>query len=212
MSKIKNILVFDFETEGLNLITSRPWSLAYTFGPINKTPKTKKDLWIKWDDLRISAEAARVTGFSKKEYDKRALPPKTVFWEFSKLAGRDDTLVVGQNILNFDVFIYKVFAREIGEPFSYDFFARCFDIRAFALADLQNIELPKDVEIAGDDGECVAWQMSVISKRKKGLRSSTSALLKHYGIRFDESKLHDALYDTLMTQKIFNKLWYKYAV
>ena len=65
-------LVFDTETEGLNLINSRPWQVAWIVTQGDKVLE-EHDVYVGWDDLEVSKDAARVTGFSKQDYERRAI-------------------------------------------------------------------------------------------------------------------------------------------
>ena len=82
-------IVFDTETEGLNLITSKPWQVAWIECEGKKVVK-KHNRFIKWDNLNVSPEAARVTGFDRDHYESVAEDPKTVWKDFQKVlyAGR----------------------------------------------------------------------------------------------------------------------------
>ena len=64
-------VVFDTETEGLNLITSKPWQIAWIECEGKKVVK-KHNRFIKWDNLNVSPEAARVTGFNRNHYESVA--------------------------------------------------------------------------------------------------------------------------------------------
>ena len=70
-NKKQRYVVFDTETEGLNLVTSRPWQVAWMVVEGDKIIE-KNDLFIEWPDLQVSEGAARVTGFTEKEYNKNA--------------------------------------------------------------------------------------------------------------------------------------------
>ena len=82
-NKKQRYVVFDTETEGLNLITSRPWQVAWMVVEGDSVIE-KNDLFIEWPDLEVSEGAAKITGFTEKEYNKRCEPPKQVWDKFSK--------------------------------------------------------------------------------------------------------------------------------
>ena len=56
-------VIFDTETEGLNLVTSKPWQLAWIEAEGKKITK-KQNRFLMWEDLNVSEDAARVTGFN----------------------------------------------------------------------------------------------------------------------------------------------------
>ena len=70
--KRQKYLVFDTETEGLNLVDSRPWQIAWIVAQGGKIIQ-KHDIYVRWDDLNVSKDAARVTGFSKDIYERTAI-------------------------------------------------------------------------------------------------------------------------------------------
>ena len=77
-------IVFDTETEGLNLITSKPWQIAWIECEGKKVIK-KHNRFIKWDDLNVSPDAARVTGFDRDYYESVAEDPMVVWKDFEKI-------------------------------------------------------------------------------------------------------------------------------
>ena len=74
-------VIFDTETEGLNLVTSKPWQLAWIEAEGKKITK-KQNRFLMWDDLNVSEDAAKITGFDKKDYLSKAEHPAVVFKEF----------------------------------------------------------------------------------------------------------------------------------
>ena len=69
-------VLFDFETCGLNLgsLRNKPWQLAFITIE-NQRVKDKADYWLRWDDIEVSEGAAKVTGWTQKKYDDRAVDP-----------------------------------------------------------------------------------------------------------------------------------------
>ena len=100
-------IIFDTETEGLNLVSSKPWQLAWIEATGKKITK-KQNRFLKWDEINVSEEAAKITGFNKKDYLSKAEDPTTVFKEFMDLISQDDVIVVGQNILGYDLYMLGV--------------------------------------------------------------------------------------------------------
>ena len=68
-NKDQRYVIFDTETEGLNLIKSRPWQVAWIIAQGDKII-SRNDRFIHWPNLNVSEGAAKVTGFSMKEYKK----------------------------------------------------------------------------------------------------------------------------------------------
>ena len=193
-------VIFDTETEGLNLVSSKPWQLAWIEATGKKIVK-KQNRFLMWEDLKVSDDAARITGFDKKEYLSVAEDPSTVFKEFMDLISQDDVIVVGQNILGYDLYMLGVIARNLNIKVDYSFAKRCFDTKAIAAALAKDNKTP-------DKDDFIAWQLRYLNYRERGLKTNQKFLLQHYDIDFDEEKLHDALYDIEKNFEIFQKqLW-----
>lgn len=193
-------VIFDTETEGLNLVTSKPWQLAWIEAEGKKITK-KQNRFLMWNDLHVSEDAAKITGFDKKDYLSKAEDPSVVFKEFMSLISQDDVIVVGQNILGYDLYMLGVIARNLNVKINYSFAKRCFDTKAIATAIAKDSKNP-------DKEDFLAWQLRYLNYRERGLKTNQKFLLQHYDIDFDEKKLHDALYDIEKNFEIFQKqLW-----
>ena len=193
-------VIFDTETEGLNLVTSKPWQLAWIEATGKKIVK-KQNRFLKWDDLNVSEDAAKVTGFDKKDYESKAEDPAVVFKEFMDLISQDDVIVVGQNILGYDLYMLGVIARNLNIIMDYSFINNCFDTKAIATALAKGNKTP-------DKDDFIGWQIKWLHYRERGLKTNQKFLLQHYEIDFNEAKLHDALYDIEKNFEIFQKqLW-----
>lgn len=192
-------IIFDTETEGLNLVKSKPWQAAWIVAQGNKIIK-KYDKLIYWDDLNVSKDAARITGFSQSYYEKNAEDPKKVWDEFSKYLYDDSYKIVGQNLLGFDVYMIDVWRKLIGEPLHQDYINRIIDTKAIATAIAKESPVPNH--------DFIYWQYRWLNHRERGLKTSQLTLLKKYEIDFDPKRLHDALYDIEMNFEIFHKQLY----
>ena len=193
-------VIFDTETEGLNLVTSKPWQLAWIEAE-GKQIKKKQNRFLMWEDLNVSEDAARVTGFDYKSYLKQAEDPAIVYKEFIDLINQDDVIVVGQNLLGYDIYILGVIARQLGLKIDYSFVNRIFDTKAIATALAKGNKTP-------DNDDFASWQIKWLNYRERGLKSNQKYLLEYYDIDFDPKKLHDALYDIEKNFEIFLKqIW-----
>ena len=167
-------VIFDTETEGLNLVSSKPWQLAWIEATGKKIVK-KQNRFLMWEDLKVSDDAARITGFDKKEYLSVAEDPSTVFKEFMDLISQDDVIVVGQNILGYDLYMLGVIARNLNIKVDYSFAKRCFDTKAIAAALAKDNKTP-------DKDDFIAWQLRYLNYRERGLKTNQKFLLQHYDI------------------------------
>ena len=193
-------VIFDTETEGLNLVTSKPWQLAWIEAE-GKQIKKKQNRFLMWEDLNVSEDAARVTGFDYKSYVKQAEDPAIVYKEFIDLINQDDVIIIGQNLLGYDIYILGVIARQLGLKIDYSFVNRIFDTKAIATALAKGNKTP-------DNDDFASWQSKWLNYRERGLKSNQKYLLEYYDIDFDPKKLHDALYDIEKNFEIFLKqIW-----
>jgi len=194
--KQQKYIIFDTETEGLNLVHSKPWQIAWIVAQGDNIIE-KFDIYIKWDNLKVSEGAAKVTGFSNEYYKRNAIDAKEAFNKFSKYLYDPQYKLIGQNVLGFDVYMINIWRKLIGLKTDYSFIDRIIDTRCLAMAIAKQIPVKKD--------DLISWQYRLLNHRDKSVKASQLALLKKYSIDFDEKKLHDALYDVEMTYKIFKK-------
>ena len=195
-NKKQKYLVFDTETEGLNLVSSKPWQIAWLVAEGDRII-SKHDLYIDWPDLNVSPDAARVTGFSQASYRKKCKPPEEVWGLFAKDFYDPNTLLVGQNVLGFDVYMLNVWRHLMRQKVDYDYVSRIIDTRALATA------IAKQIPV--DNEDFISWQYRLVNYKERGLKTSQGFLLKKYNIPHDAKRLHDALYDIEMNFKIFRK-------
>lgn len=195
-------IIFDFETCNLNLasLDNKPWQLGFLLAQ-GKNILNKFNFLIRWDDLRISNEARKITGFNDIIYKNKAVDPDLVLKEFEKYLYDEDYLIIGHNILGFDIYIHNILRKNLNKKSNYSYLNRCIDTLSLAKA------IKKDIKPdSGQDFLC--WQYKLNSFFEKRMGCSIQALCKKYDIEFDVNMLHDALYDIELNFKIFNKqLW-----
>ncbi len=195
--KKQKYIVFDFETEGLNLRYSRPWQLGFIVTEGNKILK-RYDFHIDVPDLDISPEAKKITGFKQPTHDKKKKNPAQVLEFFDNYLYNQDYLLIGHNVIGFDVYIHNILRKMCGEKTDYSYMNRIIDTNCIAKAYKLGLKQP--------DGNLTFWQCKLNNYIQRGLKTRQQTLLKEFDIEFDPDKLHDAIYDVEMTLKIFNKL------
>ena len=195
-NKKQRYIVFDTETEGLNLVTSRPWQVAWLVVEGDEII-ARNDMFVHWPNLNVSEGSAKVTGFSLKEYNKKSMPPNIVWEKFSEDLYDENNLIVGQNLLGFDVYMVNIWRKLMGRNADYSFVPRIIDTKSLATAIAKQIPVDKD--------DFIGWQYRLLNYRERGLKTSQATLLKKYNIDHDPKRLHDALYDIEMNFKIFRK-------
>lgn len=197
--KDKRIILFDTETEGLNLRNSRPWQLAWVEMKNGKVIN-KEMHYLAWDNLNVSKEAAAVTGFNRRTYDAKKEDPRDVIEKFWNLLYETDTVIAGQNILGFDIFILNIARKEIGFLEDYSFLYKCIDTVPLSRAYLLGFKHSKNETM-------LEFCYKLLNhKPKNRISVKLSNMLDKFGIKYKEDKLHDALVDTEMTGQLFIRL------
>jgi len=190
-------IVFDTETEGLNLHSSRPWQLAWIVCEGNKV-KERHDRYIHFSDLDVPDLVQKLTGFTWDEYNEKKESPKKVWADFKKYLYDPQYKIVGQNLLGFDVYMIAELQRILGEKPDYSYLKRIYDTRALGKAYREELDKPK--------GDFLSWQYKIIHDRTLKAKVSQNQLLKYFGIEFEESKLHNAMYDIEKCFEVFTAL------
>lgn len=194
--KKQKYLVLDTETEGLNLIKSRPYQVSWIIAQGDDILE-KNDRYIWWDDLQMSEGAARVTKFDYRYYKSKAEDPEVVWADFSKELYNSDYKIVGQNLLGFDVYMINVWRRLMGLGSDHSYVDRIIDTLSLARAIAK--------EDKPDFDNFICWQYGWNNFFQRGLRTGQATLLKKYNIPHDKDRLHNALYDIEMNFKVFRK-------
>jgi DNA polymerase III alpha subunit (gram-positive type) len=187
-------IVFDTETEGLNLFSSRPWQLAWIVCQGNRVIE-KHDEYISYPDLKLNDTVIKLTGFNFDYYNKKKKNPKEVWEKFKSYLYNDDYIIVGQNILGFDVYMIAILQRLLGEKPDYSYLNRIYDTRCLGKAFREKLDKPKC--------DFLSWQYKIMHDRSLKSKVSQIQQLKFFGIEFDENKLHEAVYDCEMCFKVF---------
>ena len=132
-----------------------------------KVKKLSKNIiaFIKWDDLNVSPDAARVTGFDRDYYESVAEDPMVVWKDFEK-ALYGNNIVLGHNILGYDIYILGVWLRKMGIRISYEnFIGELLDTNILAKAIAKGDKNPGN--------ELLAWQMRYLHFRERGLKNKS---------------------------------------
>jgi len=194
-----DLLIFDYETCNLNLglTDNKPWQLAFIVIE-GGTVKEKCDYRLKWDDLSVSPEAAKITGFNQEKHDKLAVDPKKALDHFEKYLYNDKFIKVGHNILGFDVYIHSLHRTLLKLSPDYSYINNCIDTACLAKS------IKK--EIPFKNGDRLGWQYKLNGIIERGLRVNLQQCCKDYSIDFDPKLLHDALYDIEKNYEVFKKM------
>lgn len=198
--KDQKYIIFDFETCNLNLasLDNKPWQLAFLVAQGNKILE-KHDYYIDWEELNISAEAAKITGFSRSKYDKNKKNPEEVLSHFESYLYDKDYINLGHNIFGFDIYIHNIFRKNLGLKSDYSYIKRSIDTLSLAKSIEKNIEYRNNEHLS-------IFQFKLNSYRHRGTSLALSSCCKRYDVDFDPSKLHDALYDITKNFDVFKKM------
>jgi len=199
-NKKQKYLVFDFETCGLNLgsLRNKPWQLAFITIEEGRIQE-KMDYWLKWDDIKVSKGAAKVTGWTLEKYAARAIDPVEPLACFEKYLYDDSYLKVGHNILGFDIYMHGIYRRLLGKKPDYSYLDHLIDTLCLARAINNDIALQKDDNL-------LQWQYKMLSLRRPKGKNKLIDLCRQYDIKFNAKRLHDALYDIEKNHEVFKKL------
>ena len=189
-------LVFDTETEGLNLHSSKTWQLSWIVCQGKNVIETH-DKFIKHKELNIPEVVRKLTGFDWDKYNQKAESLISVWSQFEQYLFDPQYIVVGQNLLGFDVYMISHLQRMLGQEPDYSYLPRIYDTRALGKAYREELDKPKR--------DFLGWQYKIMNDRSLKAKVSQNQLLKFFDIDFEEDKLHDALYDIKMCYEIFLK-------
>ena len=198
--KDQKYVFFDFETCGLNLgsLRNKPWQLAFLVIEGERVID-KADYWLKWEDITVSEGAAKVTGWTAKKYEERAVDPTAPLNHFEKYLYDETYIKAGHNILGFDVYMHGLCRRLLNQRVDYSYLPSLVDTLCLSRA------INNDIELQPSDN-LLHWQYKMISMRRAKGRNRLIDLCKQYDIKFDAKKLHNALYDIEKNYEVFKKL------
>lgn len=209
--KNQKYVVFDYETNGLNLLGQgtkpcgvKPWQLSYIIAEGNDIIETR-DRYIWWDNFEMDERVAKLNHFDFYSYKENAKSPQEVHSEFNQLVYDPEVILVGHNILGFDVYMHSVIQREVGLKIDYSYLSRLIDTLCMARA------IKKDLK-KNEQSDLLSWQYRLLSIRERGLKTKLSDCLDDYDIPHDKQLLHNSLYDVKMNFEVFKKQIWKIEI
>lgn len=191
--------LWDYETEGLNLALARPWQVGYGVWSINDGCHFVKERYIDVKDLKISDDAAKFTRFDRYDYDAKKEDSRMLLDEVESYLYNADYIIVGANIVGYDVMIHSNWRAENGLKPDYSCIDRMFDIVMVN----RGIKINNKLTSQADMG---TYMISMVSQRSRKIKASVEAACKEFGIEYDKSKAHGAGYDLGLTWEIFKVL------
>jgi DNA polymerase III epsilon subunit-like protein len=201
----KKIVFIDAETASLCLHESHnlPWEIAMLRVQGNKVVDEFCQL-LKWTPpLKVSRDAAKITGYSEDRVNREGKDPRTVADTVNTWLHEAD-YIVGHNILCFDYYIVNALFRHLGIPV-YNFTDKVLDTSLL----LKGIKMS-----APYDGKSslLEYQYKLYHHIQKGLKTNLTLACKEHGIEVDPTKTHHALYDLSINYQLFRKLIFQIEV
>lgn len=197
-------VIFDVETENLNVGMCRPYQIGYRVEE-NKKVLARKDIWIDIPNLKVSEGAARVTGFTYDEWDRRKEPLVSTLDQIEADFFSDpDTIFVAHNGLGLDIYILRNLFLEGGREI--DFKKMILNFRdTLSLSRARYLQLtPPEMGTP----EFARFQYQMLAAHERGMKMKLADMCKEMDIPIDISKTHDALYDVDLTSQLDTKLIY----
>lgn len=204
--KSKTYVFIDCETFNLclNSVYNLPWQIAMIKAVAGKKV-AEKNFYIKWDtDLKIGAEAAKITKYSQKTMDDKGVPPEEAFPTIRDWLDNADW-IIAHNMLGFDLYLIKDYYRLNGLDYKH-LMPKILDTNSLA----RGVKLGTPYK--EDEGSLIEYQYRMTNTRKKGVRTNLTALGKGYDIDHDYDKLHNAIVDLELNLKVWNKLKWQIEV
>lgn len=196
-------LLFDFETEDLNLFSTKPWQYASVKFSNNSNKMEENNIFIKWKGLKVSKGAAIVTRFNPSIVENNGIDPKKALEIINKEFEEAD-YICGHNIISFDVNVYHSYCLRMGvKPL--DIKDKLIDTMSLG----KGYKLDYKPRIGENCQSLVSYQMKInnIIHKKRGF-ATLGGLCKDFDIDYDTKKAHDALYDVKVNAKLLKKmLW-----
>lgn len=194
-------LIWDAETCNLNLgsLDNKPWQFSFVVCDKNKILE-EFNFYPWWDNLKISADAARITHFNHAFYKKNSIEPLQCLKMFESFLYNPEFISVGHNHYNFDFFIHTIFRKNVNLPPDYSYIdSGALDTNCIARAIKLGMKIPRNKM----DRIAMMWSLSGI--RQKGLKTSLGQLLKEENIEFKEEELHSGIVDCRKNFEIFKR-------
>jgi len=198
-NKTDEFVFIDVETFNLclNIENNLPWQISMLKVKGNDIVN-HKDMLVKWEtDLKISADAARITRHDPNKVQKLGISPEEAFEQmYDWLCSAHK--IVGHNIFGFDIYLIRGLCKKFNKPWK-QFVNKIIDTNCIAKG-IKFGELPTK------DENITEYQYRMCNVFRKGVKTSLSALGKEFSISHDYERLHDALVDLELNLKVWNKL------
>ena len=200
-------IICDVESRNLNLHVHNggipncnyPWEVAW-IECSGEFTQNEFQYFVDVPSLNLSPLVRTLTHFNENKYNNLKQPPKFAWNKLKKYLYDEDYLIIGQNILGFDIFLIGILANMVGEKIDWSFIDRIIDTRALGLAHKNGLEKPRN-------GSLIQWQYKILNDPSLKGRVSQTALLKEFNLEsIDEGARHSGIVDVKDTFRIFCEL------
>lgn len=197
------IAFLDLETYNLCLsfLMNRPWQCGILVVENNKITETH-DIIVNWlnecPHLKIKPEVAMMNHYSEERVRREGVKPEEAFKRVWEVLKRVD-LIIMHNGLKFDLYFLKDWAVEMGEDWKF-LMPKIIDTKAIA----QGIKLKIPFNALTDN--FLEYQYRMANDHTRGIKTRLPILAKEFDIPFDETKLHDAIYDLTINKLVWDRL------
>jgi DNA polymerase III epsilon subunit-like protein len=198
-NKTQKYITIDIETESLNLFEkNRPWQMGAVFSQGFDIIKTESH-YITWDDLNVSKGAAITTGFNMLTVQAQGKCQQRMLQWLEEYLYDPEYRILWFNGLNFDTYIHNIWRKENNLSSDYSYLKRSIDVNAFLKAFKLGVKLkPTD--------DLLEFQYRFCDFHRRGFKTNLAQACKDFNIHVDESKFHDATFDTVQTLKVFEAI------
>lgn len=146
-------------------------------------------------------EVQAMNHFDYNYYKARRAAPEPIYDTLLSYLLDPQYIIVGQNLLGFDVYMIRAMAERIGRKIDFSYLQRIWDTRLLAKAWKEKIRPPE-----GDNPlDFLRWQYKLLHNHTK-TKVSQGVLLKELGIPHDPTRLHEAIYDCECSYRLFREV------
>ncbi len=192
-------MIYDSETCNLNLAWrgNLPWQHAFLIATKDQILE-EHNYYVKWPNLKVSKDAARITGFSPEKVARLGRDPKEVCDIIDSYFYNPEYKIVIHNGLNFDIYVHNIHRLEVGKETDYSYVDRLYDSNYLVKGYKHGIQPRRDESL-------LAYQYKLCNVRMRGIKTSIATLCKEYEIKHEDGA-HDAIVDVKMLFQIWKKV------
>ncbi len=194
----RKLCLFDFESSRVNLqMDNLPFQCSFLVVDRQRVHSTS-DYYLNWGPgFKMSKGAAQITRFNQA-WITNGHDPEFVLDAFESYATDPEYLLLGHNILGFDVPLWNLWREELGRKREWSMLPRVIDTHLLSRAYKEGWK--------PDRGDLLSWQYKVSAAHRKGVKTNLTAMCKELGVEIDETKTHDGLYDLQLNVQVYWKL------